>query len=146
VHHGHGRFTAGTLVRDLNDVLLRRGDDAWSVHGCALPGVNAKTGEQLSHHRCITQHRLTADNVVAVAQAGRGRGKIANANNHVLKTTGSHLAHNCGHGQPSLAAFLLRLNLLAFLCHTVWEWREDTYALLRQGLARRQTFFHDIQA
>jgi hypothetical protein len=28
----------------------------------------------------------------------------------------------------------------------VLEWSDDTYALLRQVLARRQTFFHDIQA
>jgi hypothetical protein len=39
-----------------------------------------------------------------------------------------------------------RLNLLAFLCQTVWEWRDESYALLRQVLARRQTFFQDIQA
>ena len=26
------------------------------------------------------------------------------------------------------------------------EWSDDTYALLRQVLARRQTFFQDIQA
>ena len=26
------------------------------------------------------------------------------------------------------------------------EWSDDTYALLRQVLARRQTFCHDIQA
>ena len=42
--------------------------------------------------------------------------------------------------------FLLSLNLLAFLFHTVLEWGDDKYARLRQVLARRQTFFHDIQA
>jgi hypothetical protein len=41
---------------------------------------------------------------------------------------------------------MLSLNLLAFLFHTVLEWSDDRYALLRQVLARRQTFFHDIQA
>jgi hypothetical protein len=41
---------------------------------------------------------------------------------------------------------MLSLNLLAFLFHTVLEWSDDKYALLRQVLARRQTFFHDIQA
>jgi hypothetical protein len=84
--------------------------------------------------------------VVAVAQSGRGRWKIDNENNNVLKTQGDHLEHNFGHGKQSLAAFLLSRNLLAFLFHTVLEWGDDKYALLRHVLARRQTFFQDIQA
>ena len=42
--------------------------------------------------------------------------------------------------------FLLSLNLLAFLFHTVLEWSDEQYALPRRVLARRQTFFQDIQA
>jgi hypothetical protein len=145
-HHWNGRFTEVTMVRYLNDVLLRSGDDALSGNWFALTVVNAKTGEQLYHNSCITNHRLTADNVVEVAQAGRGRWKIENENNNVLKTKGYHLEHNFGHGKQYLSAFLLSLNLLAFLFHTVLEWGDDKYALLRQVLARRQTFFHDIQA
>ena len=64
----------------------------------------------------------------------------------MLKTKGYHLEHNLGHGQQSLAAVMLSLTLLAFLCHTVLEWSDDKYAWLRQVLARRQTFFNDIQA
>ena len=144
--HWNGRFTEVTLVRYINDVLLRSGDDAMSVNWFDLTVVNATTGEQLYHNSCITNHRLTADNVVDVAHAGRGRWKIENENNNVLKTKGYHLEHNFGHGKQYLAAFLLSLNLLAFLFHTVLEWSDDKYALLRQVLARRQTFFHDIQA
>ena len=81
-----------------------------------------------------------------VAQAGRGRWKIENENNNVLKTKGYHIEHNFGHGKQYLAAFLLSLNLLAFLFHTVLEWCDDKYALIRQVLARRQTFFDDIRA
>lgn len=84
--------------------------------------------------------------MVDIAQSGRGRWKIANANNNVLKTKGYHLEHNFGHGKQYLAAFLLSLNLLAFLFHTVLEWSDDQYALLRRVLARRQTFSHAIQA
>jgi hypothetical protein len=54
--------------------------------------------------------------------------------------------HNFGHGKQYLAATMLSLNLLAFLFHTVLEWSDGKYALLRQVLARRQTFFDDIQA
>ena len=67
-------------------------------------------------------------------------------NNNVLKTKGYQLEHNFGHGKKYLAAFLLSLNLLAFLFHTVLEWSDAKYALLRRVLARRQTFFQDIQA
>jgi hypothetical protein len=145
-HHFNGRFTEVTLVRYLNDVLLRSGDDALSVNWFDSTVINAKTGDQLYHNSCITNHRLTADNVVNVAQSGRGRWKIENENNNVLKTKGYHLEHNFGHGKQYLSACMLSLNLLAFLFHTVLEWSDDKYALLRQVLARRQTFFNDIQA
>ena len=145
-HHWNGRFREVTMVRYLNEVLLRRGDNALSVNWFEITVVHAKTGEQLYHNSCITNHRLTADNVVDVAQAGRGRWKIENENNNVLKTKGYHLEHNFGHGKQYLSAFMLSLNLLAFLFHTVLEWSDEPYTLLRQVLARRQTFFQDIQA
>ena len=81
-----------------------------------------------------------------MAQAGRGRWKIENENNHILKTKGYHIAHNFGHGQQYLSAIMLSLNLLAFLFHTVLEWSDAEYTLLRQVLAKRQTFFEDIRA
>ncbi len=144
--HWNGRFTEVRLYRYINDVRLRDGDDALSVNWFESTVVRAKTGEQLSHNSFITNHHLSADNVADVAQAGRGRWKIENENNNVLKTKGYHLEHNFGHGQQYLSAFLLSLNLLAFLFHTVLEWSDDQYALLRRVLARRQTFFDDIRA
>jgi hypothetical protein len=41
---------------------------------------------------------------------------------------------------------MLSLNLLAFLFHTILEWSDAKYTLLRQILARRQTFFEDVRA
>jgi hypothetical protein len=142
----NGRFTAVTRMRYINDVRLRGGDDALPVNWCEITVVNAKTGEQLYHNSCITNHRLHDDNVMDIAQASRGRWKIENENNNVLKTKGYHVEHNFGHGKQYLAAFLLSLNLRAFLFHTVLEWSDAKYALLRQVLARRQAFFQDIQA
>ena len=104
------------------------------------------TAPRPKHNYRVTNHRLHADNVSEVARAGRGRWKIENENNNVLKTKGYHIEHNFGHGKQYLAAFMLSLNLLAFLFHTVLEWGDEKYALLRHVLARRQTFFHDIQA
>lgn len=133
-------------MRSIHDVLLRRGDDALAVNGFAITVIHAKTGEQLSHPRWMTNHRLTADTVVDVAQAGRGRWKIDNANTTVLKTQGYHLEHNVGHGTQYLAAWMLSRNLLACLFHTVLEWSDAKYALLRQVLTSRQAFFQAIQA
>jgi hypothetical protein len=142
----NGRFAEVIRYRYMNDVLLRSGDDALAVNWCEITVVHAKTGEHLYHNSFITDHRLSADNVADVARAGRGRWKIENENNNVLKTKGYHLEHNFGHGQQYLSAFMLSLNLLAFLFHTVLEWSDKKYALLRRVLARRQTFFEDIRA
>jgi hypothetical protein len=144
--HWHGRFTEVSLYRSLHDVLLLDGKEALSVTWCEMTVSNAKTGEQLYHNSFLTNHRVTAENVAAVAQAGRGRWKSENDNNTVLKTKGYHVEHNFGHGQQYLAAVMVSLNLLAFLFHTVLEWSDDKYALLRRVLARRQTFFDDLRA
>jgi len=133
------------LYRYLNDVFLRSGQDALSVNWLEVIEVDGKSGEQLYHNSFITNHHITHDNAHELAQAGRSRWKIENENNNVLKTKGYHIEHNFGHGKRSLSSFLLSLNLLAFLFHTVLAWCDDKYALLRKTLARRQTFFDDIR-
>jgi hypothetical protein len=64
----------------------------------------------------------------------------------MLKTKGYHIEHYFWHDQPYLAALMLSLNLLAFLFHTILEWSDAKYTLLRQILARCQTFFEDVRA
>jgi hypothetical protein len=86
--HWNGRCTAVTRVRYSNAVRLRGGDDALPVNWFEITVVNTKTGEQLYHNSCITNHRLRDDNVMEMAQASRGRWKVENENNHVLKTKG----------------------------------------------------------
>jgi hypothetical protein len=124
--HGHGRFTEVTRVRSINAVRLRGGDEALPVNWFEITVVNTTTGEQLYHNSCMTTHRLRDDNVMEVAQARRGRWKVANENNNGLKTRGYHLEHNLGHGQQSLSACMLSLNLLACLFHTVLEGSDAT--------------------
>ena len=141
-----GRLTEVAIYRFINDVLLQDGKQALAVNWVEMTVVNAKTGEQLYYNTFITNHRLSAENVAQVAQSGRGRWKIENENNNVLKTKGYHLEHNFGHGKQYLSATMLSLNLLAFLFHTVLEWSDEQYAFLRQVLARRQTFFEDMRA
>ncbi len=40
--------------------------------------------------------------------------------------------------------FLLTLNLLAFLFHTVLEWSDQSYQRARQQRGKRQGFFQDL--
>ena len=141
-----GRVTEVARYRFINDVLLQDGKQALSVNWVEITLANAKTGEQLYYNTFITNHRLSMENVAQVSQAGRGRWKIENENNNVLKTKGYHLEHNFGHVKQYLSATMLSLNLLAFLFHTVLEWSDAHYALLRKVLARRQTFFEDMRA
>jgi len=123
--HWNGRFPEVSMYRWLHDVLLLDGKETLAVNWFELTVVNATTGAQLYHNSFITNHRVTADNVAEVAQAGRGRWKIENEHTNVLKTKGDHVEHNFGPGQQSLAAVMLSLNLLAFLFHTVVEWSDD---------------------
>ncbi|BBD70573.1 hypothetical protein NIES4072_69400 [Nostoc commune NIES-4072] len=50
-----------------------------------------------------------------------------------------------GHGQNHLCEFLLSLNLLAFLFHTVLDLVNYTYQKVRELLATRTSFFNDIR-
>jgi hypothetical protein len=75
---------------------------------------------------------------------GRARWKTENENHNTLKQHGYHLAHNFGHGQRQLAAFLLTLNLLAFLLHTLLHLTDALYRRLRHELGTRKTFFQDL--
>lgn len=135
----HGRCTDVAPSRWLHDGRLLAGKEAWSVHGWESTGRHATTGERLDHKRVSTHHRVAADKVAAVAQAGRGRWKSAHANPQGLQTTGDPVAPHVGHGQQYRAAVRLSRTLLALLCHTVLAWSDATYALRRRVRVRRQT-------
>ena len=80
-----------------------------------------------------------------VVAAGRSRWKIENENNNTLKTKGYHFEHNYGYRQQHLSSVLASLIILAFLVHTVLEWMDDQYPLLRRKLPSRQRLFSDIR-
>jgi hypothetical protein len=142
----NGRFTEIITCRFVEDVPLRGSEDALLVNWCEMTVTHSKTGQQLYYNTLVTNHSLTEDTVIAIVDAGRSRWKIENENNNTLKNQGYHLAHNFGHGNQYLASFLLTLNLLAFLFHTVLDLVDAKYRLLRQALGARQTFFNDIKA
>ncbi len=145
LHRFNGRFTEIIRCRFVEDVPLRGGDDPLLVNWCDLTITHAKTGEQLYYNAFVTNHQLTEKTVFSITEAGRTRWKVENENNNTLKTKGYHLEHNFGHGQQHLASFLLTLNLLAFLFHTILDRVDRKYRLVRQALGPRRTFFDDIK-
>jgi len=114
------------------------------VNWCALTTTD-KDGMVLYHNTFITNLAIDDQNVAEVVAAGRCRWKIENENNNTLKTKGYHFEHNYGHGQQHLSSVLASLIILAFLVHTVLEWMDDQYQLLRQKLPSRQRLFDDLR-
>lgn len=131
--------------RFANDVPLKDGENALRVNWCEL-SITDGDGKVRKRHSFATNHHITKTNVVSLVEAGRARWKIENEHNNTLKTKGYNLEHNFGHGKEHLANLLLTLNLLAFLFHTVLEFLDMRYALIRRTLPRRDTFFHDLKA
>ena len=144
--HWNGKHGEIWQYRFAQQVPLRNGDDALLVNWFELVMTHEKTGAILYQNSFVTNHAITAANVIPLAQVGRTRWKIENENNNTLKTKGYHLAHNFGHGQQDLANVLATLNILAFLIHTIQELVEPAYQRLRRALGARKTFFNDLRA
>ena len=131
--------------RYANQLPLRDGDEALMLNWCELTVTDAQ-GHVVYHNAWVTTHRITDENVVAVAAAGRARWKIENENNNVLKNQGYHFEHNFGHGQQHLSNLLATLIVLAYLLHTALEWLDQTYQCVRRLLPSRRTFFEHLRA
>ena len=144
--HWNGREHELWRYRYVNQVPLRRGQDALPVNWCELTILQAATGELLYRNAFATNHWITEQTVRPIVASGRARWKIENENNNVLKNNGYHLEHNYGHGQQHLSAVLVTLNLLAFLFHTTLDQCDRKYHQLRTELGARVTFFNDIRA
>jgi hypothetical protein len=142
----NGRFGELWTYRYVNDVPLRAEAAPLHVNWCELTITDERDGRTLYHNAFVTNHLLSDDTVAPIAAAGRTRWKVENEGNNTLKTKGYHFEHNFGHGQQHLAAFLLTLILLAFLCHTLLDLLHPPYQQLRRALAARHTFFDDLRA
>jgi hypothetical protein len=141
-----GKHAEIHTYRYVNEVPLRAGADALKVNWCELTIRHETTGEISYRNAWATRHEITPTTVKAMVLAGRTRWKVENENNNVLKTKGYHFEHNFGHGAQHLATFLLTLNLLAFLFHTVLDIADAKYKLLRTKLRVRKIFFDDLRA
>lgn len=141
-----GRFYRLSQYRFVNQVPLRGGEEALAVNWCEITITREDTGRRLYKNSFVTNLELRADNVALIVQDGRARWKSENETNNVLKTKGYHLEHNFGHGKEHLANFLVTLNLLAFLFHTVLDLLDEQYSTLRKHIVTRIDFFNDLRA
>lgn len=140
---GKKHFT--DTYRFVNQVPLRDSDDALMVNWCELV-TTAHDDVVVFRNAWATSHRVTADNVVQLADAGRARWKIENENNNTLKTKGYHFGHNFGHGKQYLSNLFATMILLAFLVHTTLDLIDVPYQTVRDLLPSRQTFFEHFRA
>jgi len=140
----HKRSKEIYRYRYVNDLPLRDTQPALEVNWCELTLTRQSDGKVLYQNAFITGHQLTDEIVPLVVSAGRSRWKTENENHNVLKTKGYHLEHNFGHGQHHLACFLLTLNLLAFLFHSVLHLVDNPYQRIRLQRGTRKGFFQDI--
>ena len=141
----NGKQHVMTEYRYMNQVPLKDGDDALMVSWCEVKIKNSK-GKVLYYNTFVTDFTISNANVKTIAEAGRARWKIENENNNTLKTKGYSFEHNFGHGKKHLASVLATLILLAFLFHTILEYFDECYQLLREHLSSRKMFFDDIRA
>lgn len=131
----------------LNGVPLRDGKDALEINWCQIITKDESgKGKIVYKNAFATNFEISEKNVAQIVADGRARWKIENENNNVLKTKGYHLEHNFGHGKKNLSALLMTFNLLAFLFHTVLDFMDEKYKLIRKTLPTRKTFFQDIRA
>ncbi len=107
--------------------------------------TDKQTGKQLYHNAFITNHSLSTTTIPLIVSSGRARWKTENENNNTLKNHGYNLEHNYGHGKKYLASLLATLNILAYLFHTILEFINDKYRLLRTVIGSRRRFFNDIR-
>lgn len=142
-----GKETVRYQYRYLTDVPLGGTVSDLVFNWCEVIVTRQRDGKRLYHNSWITPLDLnTPQQVMAVVEAGRSRWKTENENHNILKTKGYHLEHNFGHGQQHLASFLLTLNLIAFLFHTILGYVDERYQQIRQIRGTRKGFFQDIVA
>ena len=131
------QYVEGVPLKDEKDSLL--------VNFVEVTVRDRRTGKQLYHNAFVTNHPLNEKILPLIVDCGRARWKIENENNNTLKTAGYHLEHNFGHGKQYLASFLATMNILAFLFHTMLEFMDKKYQLLRKTIGARKQFFHHIK-
>ena len=140
-----GRGIEIDTYRYTSNVPLREADDALMLNWCELTTLT-EDGKPRYRNAFATTFAINANNVKEIVEAGRSRWKIENENNNTLKTKGYHFEHNFGHGKKHLSALLASFIILAYSLHTLIDWLDERFCLLRQTLPSRQRLFNDMRA
>ena len=125
--------------RWMNGLPVRDSDDA--VMGSWVEFVIERNGERTYTNTFFTSLEVTADNVAAIARAGRARWKIENEGFNCLARHGYNLKRNFGHGSHGLANLLATLNLFAFALHAVLDCVSELWRQGRAYVGPRRKFF-----
>jgi hypothetical protein len=123
--HRHEKEWRLYNYRRKNQILLRDMETSIETNWLELIITREKDQKIIFKNNWITDHLVSSNNIVEMAQAGRTRWKTENENHNTLKTKGYHLEHDFGHGSEYLVSILVTLNLLAFLFHTVLEFVDE---------------------
>jgi hypothetical protein len=131
---------------------VKKATDPLLVNFVEVTITERATGKQVYHNAWITNHALsgateeeTGHILGVLVDSGRARWKIENENNNTLKTKGYNLEHNYGHGKKYLTKVLATMNLIAFLFHTILEYMNEKYQLLRKVIKARKRLFEHIR-
>lgn len=130
--------------RWMNGLPVRDSDDA--VLGSWIEFAIERQGQRTYTNTFFTSLEVTADNVAAIARAGRARWKIENEGFNCLARHGYNLKRNFGHGSDGLANLLATLNLLAFALHAVLDSVCDLWRQCRERLGPRREFFEELRS
>lgn len=140
-----GKYHQTITYRYCEGIPLRDRDSPLLVNFVEVTINRQEDGKQLYHNAFVTNHHITSETIETIVLAGRTRWKIENENNNTLKTQGYHLEHNFGHGKQYLSMLLAAMNILAFLFHTMLEFMNQKYQLLRKVIGARVRLFNDIR-
>lgn len=136
------RYVEGIPLKD----TMKINEDSLLVNFIEVTVKERATGKQVYHNAFVTNHPLTEETIPVIVDCGRARWKIENENNNTLKRQGYNLEHNFGHGKKYLSSILAAMNLISFLFHTMLEFMNKKYQLLKKMAGSRKTLFNDLRA
>lgn len=129
------RWMRGVPVRDSND----------AVPGSWIEFSIERHGKRTYLNTFFTSLEVTADNVAAIARAGRARWAIENEGFNCLARHGYNIKRNFGHGRDGLANLLATLNLFAFALHAALDCVSDLWRQCRDRAGTRRGFFEALR-
>lgn len=103
------------------------------LNGAPLNKSNQDVKVSIVEYRCtdrkgkeknfswVTNIRITENNILKIATAGRARWKVENETFNTLKNLGYNFEHNYGHGKQHLSTNFCLLMMLAFLIDQIQE-------------------------